>query len=152
MNAREIARNGWPCPTAEEMRAVDRHAIEEFGIPGRLLMENAGRAAASAILQRFPEVRRPLVLCGTGNNGGDGFVVARVLHAWNDAIVPTVYIIGDRDRMCDRVAIIPRVVHRITSIRSFIAQHDDDREGPGCPRVQAGDDGCRGCPVLLVVD
>ncbi len=101
MNAREIARKGWPCPTAEEMRSVDRHAIEEFGIPGRLLMENAGRAAASAIVQRFPEVRRPLVLCGTGNNGGDGFVVARVLHAWNDAIVPTVYVIGDRDRMSD---------------------------------------------------
>ena len=101
MNVRELGFDGWPCPTAEEMRAIDRHAIEEVGLPARLLMENAGRAVASAVLRHFPDVRRPLVLCGSGNNGGDGFVVARVLRAWNDAIVPRVQVVGDRDRMSD---------------------------------------------------
>jgi NAD(P)H-hydrate epimerase len=101
MNARELAFEGWPCPTADEMRAVDRHAIEEVGLPGRLLMETAGRAVASALLERFPDLCRPLILCGSGNNGGDGFVVARVLRTWNDALVPSVCVIGDRDRMSE---------------------------------------------------
>lgn len=67
--------------TAAEMREIDRQAIEVIGLPGVVLMENAGRGAADAIERRFA-AHRPgpvLVLAGRGNNGGDGFVVARHL-------------------------------------------------------------------------
>ncbi len=65
-----------------EIREIDRRAIEEFGIPGIVLMENAGRAVAEVVYDGLKDARaaRVVVLCGTGNNGGDGFVVARHLH------------------------------------------------------------------------
>lgn len=68
--------------TAGQMREVDRRTIEECGIPGVVLMENAGRRVVEAIVQRFarPENERIVVVCGRGNNGGDGFVVARLLR------------------------------------------------------------------------
>jgi ADP-dependent NAD(P)H-hydrate dehydratase / NAD(P)H-hydrate epimerase len=65
--------------TADEMRAVDAAAIGELGIPGAVLMERAGLAAAEEIL-RLGTGSRAAVVCGAGNNGGDGFVVARHLH------------------------------------------------------------------------
>jgi hydroxyethylthiazole kinase-like uncharacterized protein yjeF len=70
---------GWPCPTGAEMRAIDADAIGRLGIPGRTLMEAAGRAVAEAIARFYPERLRVLVVCGSGNNGGDGYVVARAL-------------------------------------------------------------------------
>jgi ADP-dependent NAD(P)H-hydrate dehydratase / NAD(P)H-hydrate epimerase len=69
-----------PVLNAEQMRQADRQTIDA-GVPGAVLMERAGRAVAEAIGSRFPEARRPLVLCGKGNNGGDGFVAARYLAA-----------------------------------------------------------------------
>ena len=65
--------------TAEEMGAVDRRTAEEFGIPLESLMERAGGAVAAFCLRQYPAVRWATVLCGKGNNGGDGFVAARVL-------------------------------------------------------------------------
>ena len=72
-----------PVFTAAEMRAVDARAIAELGIPGPRLMENAGAGAAHVISCEFAAIRgkRVLILCGKGNNGGDGFVVARRLKA-----------------------------------------------------------------------
>ena len=70
-----------PLYTAVEMRTVDRVAVDEVGIPGAVLMERAGLGAAAEILQWFPEARRIAVVCGPGNNGGDGFVAARHLAA-----------------------------------------------------------------------
>ncbi|MBN1902135.1 NAD(P)H-hydrate dehydratase [Candidatus Sumerlaeota bacterium] len=65
--------------TAEEMRQIDRIAIEERGIPGLTLMERAGQAVANFILSRiYP--RKVVVVTGKGNNAGDGFVAARLLH------------------------------------------------------------------------
>ncbi|MFZ0312612.1 MAG: NAD(P)H-hydrate dehydratase [Candidatus Korobacteraceae bacterium] len=66
--------------TAEEMRAIDRVTTERFGVPSLTLMENAGGAVARFILQHYAEANRVVVICGKGNNGGDGFVVARKLH------------------------------------------------------------------------
>jgi len=68
--------------TAEEMRAVDAAAIGEFGIPGAVLMERAGLAAAQEIVRLAGDgPGTAAVVCGAGNNGGDGFVVARHLQA-----------------------------------------------------------------------
>ncbi len=68
--------------TGEQMQALDRRTIMEAGIPSRVLMERAGAGVASSIEHCFgpPSGKRVTVLCGKGNNGGDGFVVARLLH------------------------------------------------------------------------
>jgi NAD(P)H-hydrate epimerase len=63
----------------EEVREIDRRSIEEFGVPGIVLMENAGRGCAELLMQ-LNSARKPvMILCGPGNNGGDGFVIARHL-------------------------------------------------------------------------
>jgi len=66
--------------TAAEMREIDRATTERFGVPSLTLMENAGSAIAQFILERYCGANRVVVVCGKGNNGGDGFVVARKLH------------------------------------------------------------------------
>jgi ADP-dependent NAD(P)H-hydrate dehydratase / NAD(P)H-hydrate epimerase len=63
------------------VRAMDRHAIERAGIPGYALMERAGSAALDAIRRHWPEARTVAVLCGAGNNAGDGYVLARLARA-----------------------------------------------------------------------
>lgn len=70
-----------PVLSTEQMRAFDRFAIERCSVPALLLMENAGRGAAELIGARLAPGARVLVACGSGNNGGDGFVVARHLLA-----------------------------------------------------------------------
>src|SRR5881409_833004 len=62
----------------DEVRELDRRAISEFGMPGVVLMENAGRGAAE-LLVSLGIHGRVLICCGKGNNGGDGFVIARHL-------------------------------------------------------------------------
>jgi len=64
--------------TPEQVRALDQAAIHDYGIPGRVLMSRAGRCAWRLLHSRYPGARRILVLCGGGNNGGDGFVIARL--------------------------------------------------------------------------
>lgn len=80
--------------TREEMRELDRKAIDEYKIPGIILMENAGRNVAEEILQMTddPHQAKVAILCGKGNNGGDGFVVARHLH--NHSIHVDVFLIA----------------------------------------------------------
>jgi ADP-dependent NAD(P)H-hydrate dehydratase / NAD(P)H-hydrate epimerase len=65
--------------TAEEMGRADRLAIDG-GVPGATLMENAGRAVAEEVARRYPDIETVVVLCGPGNNGGDGFVASRHLE------------------------------------------------------------------------
>jgi NAD(P)H-hydrate epimerase len=67
--------------TREQVREVDRRAIEEFGLPGVVLMENAGRGVAE-LLRSLGVAGQVAVCCGKGNNGGDGFVIARHLDNW----------------------------------------------------------------------
>ena len=66
--------------SAAEMREIDRITSERFGVPSLTLMENAGTAVADFVMSRYASARRIGVVCGKGNNGGDGFVVARKLH------------------------------------------------------------------------
>ena len=65
--------------SAAEMREIDRSTSERFGVPSLTLMENAGAAVARFVLSDYPQAERVGILCGKGNNGGDGFVVARKL-------------------------------------------------------------------------
>ena len=67
--------------TAESMARVDRQAIEEIGIPGPVLMENAAIGLADGVGELFPEAEKVAIFCGPGNNGGDGFALARHLDA-----------------------------------------------------------------------
>lgn len=78
----------------EQMRSMDRYAIEELDIPEEILMENAGHAAAAVLSQVLGiKGKTFVVLCGIGNNGGDGFVIARLIHSAGG--IAQVFIIGD---------------------------------------------------------
>jgi len=76
-----VTRAAWPLVSAAQMRALDRHTIDVLGVPGDLLMESAGRAVAGAVLEWLRPADVVCVVCGPGNNGGDGLVAARHLHA-----------------------------------------------------------------------
>ncbi len=83
--------------TAAEMREVDRLTTERYGIPGLQLMENAGTRFSEFLRTSYGDVAasRAAILCGKGNNGGDGFVVAR--HLQEAGLKPEVYIFADQD-------------------------------------------------------
>lgn len=68
---------------AEQVRAMDRFAIEQTGIPGYELMQRAGQAAFELTREIWPDVRRMTIFCGAGNNAGDGYVVARLAQEAN---------------------------------------------------------------------
>jgi NAD(P)H-hydrate epimerase len=115
------------------MRALDQKAITKFGITAELLMENAGHAAYYALRKAFdlPE-KRCLVFCGVGNNGGDGCVLARKIHA--DGGLVKVYVIGDPDRfkgaaklnydIITRLPIEIQMLESVDGLSKDIAQHD----------------------------
>lgn len=77
--------------TREQLRRMDRVAVEKYGIPSIVLMENAARQAAEVIDQLGDVERRALVICGGGNNGGDGLAAARHMHnrGWEVAVETT---------------------------------------------------------------
>lgn len=92
-----IAQAGEPLHTAAEVRELDRIAIETGGIPGSILMARAGRAAFALLQCIWPQARSLDVVCGTGNNGGDGFVVAQLAH--ERGFVVRVLLCGDAGRI-----------------------------------------------------
>jgi len=86
--------------TAAQMREVDRRTIA-MGIPGAVLMENAGRSVAEFLAERFPplDAQRILIFCGKGNNGGDGMVVARLLYTEHRPQSLHVVMVGSPEQM-----------------------------------------------------
>ena len=80
--------------TAAEMREHEQMAVDK-GTTFEQLMENAGQAAAADLLRRFPKAGRALIVCGKGNNGGDGLVIARVLSE-RDWQVDVVFVLGEK--------------------------------------------------------
>ena len=99
--------------TAEQMRKIDRRATERFGVPSIVLTENAAAAVVDAIFDHYAEAERVAIFCGVGQNGGDGFAIAR--HLENRGVVPIVFVVGDRSRcsgdaatnltICERLAL-----------------------------------------------
>lgn len=87
--------------TAAQMRAIEQAAIASGEVTGLELMERAGRGVVEAIFEEWPELKatshRAVVLCGPGNNGGDGFVVARLLKEWGWEV--EVFLYGDPEKM-----------------------------------------------------
>jgi NAD(P)H-hydrate epimerase len=88
-----------PILTRAEMRAYDAHAIERCGVPGLVLMENAGRGAAEVVARELgaPPAGPVVIVCGGGNNGGDGFVVGRHLRARGHEV--RCFLACDRERV-----------------------------------------------------
>ena len=109
--------------TAEEMREIDRASAEKFGVPSLALMENAGSAVAQFILEKYRQVERVVVVCGKGNNGGDGFVVARHLH-YAGRVVEVLLLAspaelkGDAAVMFERLPVRPVVVQTAAELRA----------------------------------
>ena len=115
--------------TREQVRELDRRAIEEFGIPGIILMENAGRAAALEVLNLAGPAGRVAILCGKGNNGGDGYVVARHLH--NQGLEPHVFVFGRLDEIAGDAATNLSIIRRMNLFVTQVVTDDD------LPKVEA---------------
>lgn len=88
--------------SAEEMRAIDKQSEEIFGIPSHTLMAFAGKAAVDEICARLPRAKTAAVCAGTGNNGGDGFVIAWLLHTRGFSV--TIYLCGSADKLSPTAA------------------------------------------------
>lgn len=93
-----------PVLTAKGMQAADSRTIDTFGIPGFTLMETAGRKTVDAIIRRYgsPVGKKFGILCGSGNNGGDGFVIARVLASCGGEVY--VFLTGDEKKLTSDTA------------------------------------------------
>jgi len=114
--------------SAAEMRLIDRATTERFGVPSLTLMENAGTAVALFALERYPAARCITVLCGKGNNGGDGFVVARKLHEAGKLI--QVLLLAEPGQLTgDAAAMFQRLpLKAVTAISAAALQTDLVRE------------------------
>ncbi len=97
----------------DEVRQVDRWAIEQIGVPGVVLMENAGRSCAELIRERLKEIAQPRVclFCGAGNNGGDGYVIAR--HLRNAAFDVRVVVCAAREKIAGDARINLDILERL---------------------------------------
>jgi len=133
-----------------EMRAMDRQAIEKFGISEEILMENAGQASFQVLSREFGVAgRRYIIFCGAGNNGGDGLVVAR--HILAGGGTPRVFLVGDPERLrgaaktnwgiIARLPIEVKRVKEIAAVRSAVLHADgivDALFGTGLDREVEG--------------
>jgi NAD(P)H-hydrate epimerase len=127
--------------TADQMRALDRATIDEIGLPGVVLMENAGRAVADAVCDSLAAARPSAlvegvgadssvaVVCGAGNNGGDGYVVARILR--ERGVHATAFLVADPEQVAGDAAIHLGVFEQIGGVAvsiaapSALAEHRD---------------------------
>ncbi len=101
--------------SAAEMREIDRTTSERFSVPSLTLMENAGSAVARFVLSEYPQAERVGILCGKGNNGGDGFVVARKLADAGRAV--RVLLLSDPEELRgDAAAMFQRMAKSLHSV------------------------------------
>ena len=110
----------------DEVRTVDSWAINTIGVPGVVLMENAGRSCAELIKEKLKDVAAPKVciFCGTGNNGGDGYVIAR--HLLNSGFEVVVVICGNREKVKGDAKINLDILERLGRPIEQLNIRDDD--------------------------
>ncbi|MFQ5415005.1 MAG: NAD(P)H-hydrate epimerase [Phycisphaerae bacterium] len=108
--------------TREQVRRVDRLAMERYGLCGLVLMENAGRNCAAVIERLYGPCGRAVMLCGPGNNGGDGCVIARHLHnaGWCVSLLMT----GEKARMSPDTRTNFEIVERMGVTRWIAPDRD----------------------------
>ncbi|MSR76607.1 MAG: NAD(P)H-hydrate epimerase [Candidatus Omnitrophica bacterium] len=136
--------------TSEEMRALDRKTAEEYGISSLILMENAGRGCAdllSALLRKENlTVKKIHILCGKGNNGGDGFVLAR--HLWNREYEVSCWLTGNPQELSPESRVNFEILQKMTipavskDFDAWISEADlivDALFGIGLSRPLSGD-------------
>lgn len=109
--------------SADEMRACDQATTAQYGVPSLTLMENAGQSVARFVLREFPHAQRITVLCGKGNNGGDGFVAARALSQAGRKVKVLLLgfaadLKGDAAAMFERMEIAPALAPDEASLSS----------------------------------
>ena len=109
--------------SAAEMREIDRVTSERFGVPSLTLMENAGAAVADFVLKKYPSAKTIGVICGKGNNGGDGFVAARKLVSAGKNIEVLLLadpseLRGDAAEMFSRLPIPPVIVRSSEDLKT----------------------------------
>jgi len=104
------------------MREADRHTIEDLGVAGLVLMENAATGVVDAVREVYPDARRILVLCGPGNNGGDGFAAARHLH--NGGLEVQLCLVGDPAKLSSDAATNHRLAERF-GVPIAVVEDDD---------------------------
>jgi NAD(P)H-hydrate epimerase len=110
----------------EQVRAIDRRAIEEFSVPGVVLMENAGRGAAE-VLRSLGISGRVVICCGKGNNGGDGFVIAR--HLDNYQVPVRVLLYGRPEDLAGDAAVNYQIIAKTgLPLVTYPGQPLDDKE------------------------
>lgn len=121
--------------TAQQMKKMDRLSIESFGIPGIVLMESAGRGTVDSLLRHFPDIRHMKVgiAAGHGNNGGDGFVIARYLAGRHVKL--SVYLLSKRVRVQGDAAANLKLleqmgvpVHEVQDMAAFEFYQDQMKE------------------------
>jgi NAD(P)H-hydrate epimerase len=113
----------------DEVRTFDKWAIETLGMPGTVLMENAGRSCAELIKEKLKHISKPKVciFCGTGNNGGDGYVIAR--HLINSGFKVVVVLCGERDKVKGDAKINLDVLERLGQPIEQLNLKDNDIAG-----------------------
>jgi len=116
----------------DEVRAVDRWAIHEMGVPGVVLMENAGRSCAELVKDRLAAVQNPEVgiFCGTGNNGGDGYVIAR--HLLSAGFRVSVVLCGEREKVRGDARINLDILERL----GYTVEHLDPGATDAASRIR----------------
>lgn len=99
--------------TVKQIQDLDKIAIKKYGVPSLALMENAGRSVAQEVLKRTKRVSNPRVciICGLGNNAGDGFVVAR--HLINAGIKVSILLIGKGARLKNDAAVNYQILKKL---------------------------------------
>jgi NAD(P)H-hydrate epimerase len=144
----------------EQVRALDRRAIEEFGVPGVVLMENAGRGATHHVEEFLSNAsaggvkgKRVAIVAGAGNNGGDGYVVARHLHI--RGAVPVVFLVAEPAKIVGDAAINLNIVRKLgIEVREVLLAGCHALTPPGgracpsspCPSPQTGKSMAPGTP------